>query len=151
LYFFDDTIHSNILARIGNERYFLVNPYKVDVPSKEFHTCFDTAMKFAQLDTDEEYLKYIAPFLSQYKLPALYENIQTLMDQADKYTVWKNERYIDDTEDILARIDSMMSLKSYGNNYFPVVDGGRRRKGRRVTVKRRAKTRKTRYRRYRKN
>ncbi len=148
VYFFDDIIHSNILARIGNERYFLVNSYKVDVPSKEFHTCFDTAMKFAQLTTDEEYLNYIAPFLSQYKLPAVFESIQTYMDEADKSTVWKNERFYDDTEDILARIDSMLSLKSYGNNYFPVTDGGRRRKGRRVTVKRRTKARKTRYRRH---
>lgn len=151
LYFFDDTIHPDILARIGHERYFLVHAYKVDVPAKEFHTCFERAMKSAQLDTDEEYLNYIAPFLSQYKLPAVYESIQTYMDEADKSTKWKNERFNNDTDDILGRIDSMLSLQSYGNNYFPVVDGGRRRRRRRVTVKRRTKVHKTRQRRHHKN
>jgi hypothetical protein len=170
-YFFDDTIHQDVLNEIGPANYFRVNPYKIDPSSvKPIESCLDTALRAADLDTDEEYLSYINPIavaLGSDPTKKDYTKIFTALSNFNRNYVPTTLKFSDDTDSILERISVLFPspaepaappaeeapaapaaaplANNYGTNYFPVSDGGRRKiKRRHVVVKKYSKKRKLR-------
>jgi hypothetical protein len=157
LYFFDDIhpVHKNIHDAIGEERYFKVNPYKRDADIGPIQDCFDAALASQNLDTNPEYLTYVNPMF-QSLIPVLPKEFASVKKYLDAYNygfVPRKEPFEDDKDAILAKIDALFppaaaaeaavegnvaapaaEVVNYGANYFPVVDGGRRRRLRRRTL-----------------
>lgn len=153
LYFFDDNIHSNIYLAVGAENYFRVSPY-ADEPTdlRPIDACFVNAMNTSGLANDDEYLTYIKPLLAAFgssnnTLEGIVDTIQSVNAATFKP---KKVPFADDTAEILARLNAVFPPPDYGANYFPVVDGGRRRMRRRTAVKKMKKKTKKHTRRHRK-
>jgi hypothetical protein len=156
LYFFDDLVHGDILAMIGPDHYFQVNPFEKDTDAREYDSCFVTALESAGLDKDAEYISYMQPILQSLILQGGdYDTLLVTLKLFDKISKseYKNKPFENDTAQILQRIDLLLGLQSYGLNYFPVVDGGKRRRRytRQNTIRRRSLKRTTRHLRSRKN
>lgn len=177
LYFFDDLDppHEDLVGRLGNDRYFKVNPYKRDADMAPIDECFDSALKSQGLDNDEEYLTYIHPILRAIRpvLPNEYASIAKYLKAYNTGFVPKREAFVNDKDTILARIDTLfpppapapppiapapplandsVELAPASGNvnsgaiYFP-VEGGRRRR-RRTAVKKQSKKHKKRTRKH---
>lgn len=133
LYFFDDVDHAYLRAVIGDEHYFKVKPYRNEVADlRPVDECLDSAFKVSGLATDDEYLRYIKPMLIALESPTnTYEDILSTIKRVNSAYAPRKVAFIDDTDAILERIDSIFPITNYGENYFPVVDGGRRRARRR--------------------
>lgn len=140
LFFFDDLVHKNINDAIGPTHYFNVNPYKRAASYDIISECFQDAMERSGIKESSEYLDYIAPVFSAFGLGKTVANIQTAIDSFNtKYTL-KSNPFINDTSAILTRLNTLFPSANYSENYFPVVDGGRRKKTRsrlRSTTRRR--------------
>lgn len=122
IYFFDDTIHQNILTGIGQSNYFKVEPFKHDASIEEVEACFvDTNEKIHLLE-DEEYKRYVVPILRALGV-SQEASLGLILAALAKY----NNRYQDDLKSILERLDKLFPLK-YNNDMFPVVDGGKRKR-----------------------
>jgi hypothetical protein len=120
VYFFDDLKHPDIFAEIGPENYFQVTPYKKDPSLDEIFDCFLKTKESTDLFADEEYYRYITPILKLFK-QSPEGHFESLMNCLESfYSIFKP-----DTQEILSRLGKRFQV-SYGNNYFPVVDGGRR-------------------------
>lgn len=122
IYFFDDTVHQNILNAIGISNYFKVEPFKHDASYYALDECFTSAKEKTGIFEDEEYMRYITPILASMGQTA-EGGFTSVMAGLAKY----NNRFKNDSPQILDRLDKVFSY-SVGNNYFPVVDGGRRRR-----------------------
>lgn len=59
LFFFDDSVHTNIRDSIGTN-YKVVAPFKIEQPVDVLESCFREAMESSGLSTDDEYFAYIA-------------------------------------------------------------------------------------------
>jgi hypothetical protein len=144
-YFFDDLQppHDDLMSTLTNQRYFIVKPYKKNPASLEnLEACLDSALKTAGLDTDDEYLRYVAPLISAFGEPiSSYENIFKVLRNFNRSYISVVNEFENDTATLLSKIDASFPPLpasapaqeniSYGENFFP-VDGGRRKgKGRR--------------------
>lgn len=121
VYFFDDLKHPDIFDIIGQENYFQVVPYKKDPPIEEILDCFLSTKEATDLFEDDEYYRYITPILKILNQPVDGRFESVLKSLREFYTLFEP-----DTDAILSRLKKRFEV-SYGNNYFPVVDGGRRR------------------------
>jgi hypothetical protein len=156
LYFFDDTSHPNLRGIIGENHYFQVKPYKRDTTNfPVIDDCFQTALEASGLASDPKYLEYVTPIAKALEgdgelIESIYGVIR-MRNQVDfKPTVLP---FVDDTDALIARIDILFPLPDYGANYFPVVEGGRRKKTKRrqKVARKYKKASKTRHRKPRKN
>jgi hypothetical protein len=120
VYFFDDLRHPDIFAEIGPENYLQVVAYKQDPPLPEILDCFLKTKETTDLFTDEEYYRYIAPILAIFKKPVDGGFDSVMKCLQDFYNLFQP-----DTDVLLARLAKRFEV-SYGNNYFPVVNGGKR-------------------------
>ena len=145
--FFDDNLHPDIFTKISSKNYFKVNPYKKDIPFQTIQTCFIQAIQSQGLDTNREYLEYLKPFIR--KSEPTFADLLASIESANRRYSFKNDPFVDDTEEIISRLDPMLfplpltttplptAIQStplpsgtqpanlnYGQNYFPVVDGG---------------------------
>lgn len=109
LIFFDDLDppHEDLFYRLGPERYFKVNPYKWDVAMEPITNCFKKALHESQLDTDEAYLKYIAPILGTLGKPATIAGIFEYLDHFNHGFVPKRQVFHDDTASILEKLQTL--------------------------------------------
>jgi hypothetical protein len=124
VYFFDDLKHDDIYAAIGPENYFKVTPYKTDPPLQEIVTCFLSVKDTTDLFKDPDYYTYIQPILRVFghstEGRSVEENFNSVMKCIQSfYTL-----FISDKDDIVSRLQKRFQV-SYGNNYFPIVDGGK--------------------------
>lgn len=126
LYFFDDRWHPQIGDSIEASHYFKVNPYRKDAPIEDLESCFRKAIQVGELETHNEYLSYIAPILASSGLKESFDSIFHYLDRLLKDGSSRSLPFEDDTPQILERLDALFPLESYGQNYFPVSDGGRR-------------------------
>ncbi len=129
LYFFDDIEHPYLKPIIGADHYFQVKPYKNEVTNlAAVDDCFDSALRSSDLAEDEEYLAYVKPLLNAFGTQTnTFENILATIKRLNARYVPKKLAFVDDTEAILNRIDSILPPTNYGANYFPISDGGRRK------------------------
>jgi hypothetical protein len=165
MYFFDDIIHPDVLAKVGPKHYFRVNPYKREPASLEaIDSCLDAALKSVGLDKDEKYLEYVAPIAAAMGVPQkqnqeildTYKNIFESLTKFNRSYTPELSEFQDDTDTLMSTIESNFSSDpsvNYGSNYFPVTDGGRRKRKvlRRKTIKKRTKKLRKRHTRARKN
>jgi hypothetical protein len=121
VYFFDDLRHPDLFSEIGPENYFQVVPYKKDPAVEEIFDCFLSTKTTTELFEDEEYYRYITPILALWKLPSEGRFDSVVKALQEFYGIFQP-----DTESILSRLQKRFSV-SYGNNYFPVFDGGKRK------------------------
>lgn len=141
LYFFDDVEHMYMKPIIGPDHYFQVKAYKQEVVDlKPVDECFDAALRSSGLAEDETYLAYVKPILTALETPTnRYEDILATVKRLNAKYQPVRHAFSDDTDELIQRIDSIFPPTNYGENYFPVVDGGRRRNRKR----RRPRVRKT--------
>jgi hypothetical protein len=89
VYFFDDMIHPDIYAKIGNR--YIQNPaYKYDADPVILNECFLKAFKDSELGTDSEYAAYLHPLFRGN--PNILGFIQTILQQDQKSLVRKSIR-----------------------------------------------------------
>jgi hypothetical protein len=136
VYFFDDLKHPDIFAEIGPENYFQVVPYKQDPPVQEIFDCFLSTKEATDLFEDDEYYNYIAPILTTFNQPLEGRFESVLKSLETFYAVFKSN-----TKNILTRLQPRFEV-SYGNNYFPVVDGGKRVRKTKTHCQRKARSKK---------
>lgn len=122
VYFFDDLKHDDIYAAIGPTNYFNVTPYKTDPPLQEILECFLSVKDTTDLFKDPEYYRYIQPILQVFgHSTAGQENFNSVLKCIQSFY----NLFISDKDEIVSRLQKRFQV-SYGNNYFPVIDGGKR-------------------------
>jgi hypothetical protein len=103
-YFFDDTVHQNILDRIGTDHYFKVNPYKKDIPYDIVNKCFREALESQGLQNDPTYFEYISSFYNGER--SIGGILNTLANWNRSYKL-VNLPFTNDIEMILQRLDAI--------------------------------------------
>lgn len=157
--FFDDIQHFDLLSKLPPTNYFRVEPYKKDTDFQSINTCFREALQSVLLQENEEYFRFIAPFIGfKQPLSVNVANLTKLLDNdSAKYRLHDKE-FVDDTSLILQGLHTIFdSLPTpavpsatgnsqditYGNNYFPVVDGGAKKRKKTLKLRKKQKKRKS--------
>jgi len=139
LYFFDDRSHPIIEIHIPDNHYFRVRPYVNEVTDlAPLNECLDSALRTSGLAEDGNYLSYIKPILESLGTATnQYEDILATIKKLNINYKPKRQIFVDDTDVLIKKIDSFFPTTNYSENYFPVVDGGRKRKlkSRRLSIK----------------